>query len=132
MELREEQVKETPGQAPPEGGQMASEGRPMASEGKEKSERKYTRKLESKLKEWTAQIERLRVKAKVAEEDMKIKYDREIGNLEKKKEVVEKGLREIMKSSDEAWEAVKHATDKAMSDFKQALDAALSKVKKSK
>jgi len=125
MELREEQVKETPGQAPPE-------GRPMASEGKEKSERKYTRKLESKLKEWTAQIERLRAKAKVAEEDMKIKYNREIGNLEKKKEVVEKGLRELMKSSDETWEAVKHATDKAMSDFKQALDAALSKVKKSK
>jgi len=118
MEAREEQVKEFPGQIPPEG--------------KEKRGQKYTRKLESKLKEWTALIETLRAKAKMAEVDVKIRYNREIGNLEKKKDVLEKGLKELKESSGEAWEAVKSGTEKAMSDFKQALEVALSKFKKSK
>jgi hypothetical protein len=118
MEPREEQDEEFPGQIPPEG--------------KERRGHKYTQKLESKLKEWTALIEKLRARAKVAEVDLKIKYSREVGNLEEKKEVLEKGLRELKKSSDEAWEAVKSGTEKAVSDFKQALEVALSKFKKSK
>ena len=118
METREEQVEEFSGQVPPEG--------------KEKRGQKYTRKLESKIKEWTALIETLRAKAKMAEVDVKIIYNREIGNLEKKKEVLEKGLKELKGSSDEAWEAVKSGTEKAVSDFKQALEVAVSKFKKSK
>jgi len=118
MEPREEQVDEFSHQIPPEG--------------KEKRGQKYTRKLESKIKEWTALIETLRAKAKMAEVDVKIRYNREIGNLEKKKDVLEKGLKELKESSGEAWEAVKSGTEKAMSDFKQALEVALSKFKKSK
>jgi len=118
VEPREEQVKEVPG--------------PMPPEVKEKPVQKYTEKLEAKLKEWTAQIESLRAKAKGAEMDVRIKYSREIGKLEEKKAVLEKGLRELKKSSDETWEAVKSGTEKAMSDFRQALEGTLSKFKKRK
>jgi len=52
MEPREEQVEEFSVQVPPAG--------------KEKRGQKYSRKLESKIKEWTALIETLRAKAKVA------------------------------------------------------------------
>ncbi len=88
--------------------------------------------MESRIKEWTAQIEKLRGRAQVVEADARIKYHQEIRNLGTKIEVLGRKLEEIKKSSNEAWEVLKSGSEKAMSDFKQALDSARSRLKKTK
>ena len=116
MEPRAEQVDENRGA--------------MDAESEEERKERYRQRLDSKMREWTAQIERLRGRAKIAEADLKIKYNREIENLGKKKEVVERRLQELKDSGDEAWEALKTGTGEALFDLRNALKQARSRLRK--
>lgn len=99
---------------------------------KGKERKRYRRELESRLAEWTEQIERLRAKARVAEADLRVKYQKEIRNLDGKRDLFNRRFEELKKSSDEAWLTLKSGTEKAKSDLKQALDNALRRFKKNR
>ena len=87
------------------------------------------RRLESSLREWDAQIEKLRARARIAQADLKLKYYREIKSLQRRRETFQDRFEELKKSKDDAWVTLKSGTEKAMSELRQALDKAMSKFK---
>ncbi|MEW6667938.1 MAG: hypothetical protein AB1512_22230 [Thermodesulfobacteriota bacterium] len=119
MELRQEHTEQPQKEVPEV---------PLGTEPKDGP--KYRQIMDSKIKEWSAQIEKLRSRARVAETEFKSKYEREIRNLEGKKAVLERKLDRLMKSSDQALGAFRSSMDKAISDFKEAMENTLSRFKR--
>jgi hypothetical protein len=115
MEPREEHIKD-----------QSQRGAP--AEGRETKE-EYRNSIESRLKEWAAQIEKLREKANAFETNLRVKYDQDIRNLQIKKEELQKRIQEVSKAGGEGWAGLKVKAEKAVSDLKQALEIVLSKYK---
>jgi predicted nuclease with TOPRIM domain len=102
--------------------------RATSGEGKKPREN-FREKLESNLREWDTQIDKLRARAKVAQADLKIKYYRELKRLETMRDGLQGRFEDLKKSKDDAWVTLKSGTEKAMSELKQAIDKAIAKFK---
>jgi len=89
----------------------------------------YEEKFDAQLKEWSAEIELLKAKAKSAKADAKIDYFKTIDALEHKQDEAKSKLRELKTAGDEAWEAVKAGAEKAWTEVKTAYHEATSKFK---
>lgn len=89
----------------------------------------YEEKFDAQLKEWNAEIDLLKAKAKNAKADAKIDYFKTIDALEHKQGEAKTKLRELKTAGDEAWEAVKAGAEKAWAEVKTAYHEAASKFK---
>jgi hypothetical protein len=86
-------------------------------------------KLTAQLKQWDADIEKLKARAEEAQGEAKTKYNKKIQDLRDKKEAARDRLEEVKQASEEAWEKLKSGTEKAFNEMKDSLHAALSKFK---
>jgi hypothetical protein len=95
-----------------------------------KNREEYIDKLAAQLKEWSAKIDELEVKAKSATEEAKIKYDKQIKELTAQHEVAMKKLQELKSSSSEAWDVLKAGAETIWADMQKTLNEAKQKFQK--
>lgn len=84
----------------------------------------YQKKLQAKLDEWQADIDKLRAKAKVAEADAKAKYEEQIEQLKTHREKLESDLKGLQNAQSDAWNDMKAGVDKAWDDMSKAMQDA--------
>jgi len=96
----------------------------------EKSQKdKYVEKLHTKLDEWNAEIDKLKVKADKAEADSRIEYQKQIKNLQQKRQEAEKKLADLRSAGKDAWEDLKSGVQQAWDSMEEAVKSARSKFK---
>ena len=89
----------------------------------------YKQKLAAQLKEWTAQINLLEAKAENMGADIKIKRLELIKELRSKQHLAAEKMKELEKSSGDAWDQVKSTAEKIWSDLKHGVADAHAKFK---
>jgi hypothetical protein len=87
----------------------------------------YVEKLQAKLKEWQADIDKLKAKAAQSKADMKIQINEQIGNLESNSQEIQKRLHELGQASGSAWKDIKSGVEQAWGKLDEAVKAAISK-----
>lgn len=87
----------------------------------------YEKKLQSKLDEWSADIDKLKAKADSAEADAQLEYYRQIEELRTMQETASKKLDELKAASDDAWEDLKAGIDSAWDSLSSSIKSATSR-----
>jgi len=95
-----------------------------------KNREEYIDKLAAQLKEWSAKIDELEIKARAAKEDAKTGYENQVSVLKKKREAATRKLQELKSTSSEAWDVVKAGAETAWADLMKAVNEAKEKFKK--
>lgn len=90
----------------------------------------FSDKLEGWINSLGDKIDELEQKAKIANEEIKIKMQEQIANLKKHKISLEAKLNEIKKSQDENWQKVKEGFEENLTKVKESLNQALDYIKK--
>jgi len=89
----------------------------------------YEEKLEAQLKEWNAEIDKLKAKAAKAKADAQITYHEKIAKIKEKKEVVQKKMTELGNAGEDAWEDLRAGVEKAWKNFEDAVKSAMNQFK---
>ena len=76
------------------------------------------------FKEWTRQIDELKLMARKAQVDASVKFDNYIDDLRMKYEDAVSQLEDTQKDGDRRWEELKAAVDIAWEELKQAIEKA--------
>lgn len=84
----------------------------------------YERKLDAKLEEWNAEIDRLKAQAKEASADTEIEIRQQIDELQDRRDDARSRLEKVKDSSNEAWEDVKAGADKAWDEMQASFEKA--------
>lgn len=80
----------------------------------------YVEKIQARLNEWDAEIEKLKAHADEAGADAKIKYYEHIENLREEQRDAQAKLDELRASSDDAWEDMKAGVESAWNSLEKA------------
>jgi len=89
----------------------------------------YIKKFTEQLKEWTKNVEEVRVKADQALAGTIAELDKHVEGLNQKKQIVTQKLQKMKEASAESWGRLKEELEKAGNDLKEALRAAKEKFK---
>lgn len=84
----------------------------------------YRQKLEARLDQWRAEIDKLQAKAAEASADARIEYEKQVEMLRGKQEEAREKLRELDDASDDAWKDLKGGIKKAWDDLGDAVQKA--------
>lgn len=90
----------------------------------------YVERLKARLDEWNAELTRWEAKAKVAQTDARIEYERRIDALRQQRDSAVDQLKhiqsaagdawlELTRGADDAWEKMRDAFEKARSHFQK-------------
>lgn len=89
----------------------------------------YVRKMQAKLEEWNADIDKLTARASEVREDLKQDYAGQLEALKAKQAVARQRIEELQKSGGSAWEDLKTGIELAWSAVSEAIDSAKSRFK---
>ena len=89
----------------------------------------YQEKLEAKLKEWNAEIEKLEAKAAKAKADARINYNEKLEDVKRKREAAREKLSELKGAGENAWENLKAGVENAWQSLEDAVKSAKSHFK---
>ncbi len=78
----------------------------------------YESKLDAQLAQWDADLDVLKAKARRAEVDAMVNYDKAIDALQRKHDEAGVHLSKLKAATDEAWECAKEATEKSWHELK--------------
>ena len=81
----------------------------------------YRRKLEARLDQLAAEIDKLQAKAAEASADARIEYERQVEALRKKQADARDRLRDFDEASGEAWKDLTGGLEKAWNDLADAV-----------
>ena len=81
----------------------------------------YRNKLEARLDQWRADIDKLQAKAREAGADARLEYDKQINNLRDQQDKARKKLGELDEASGDAWKDLKSGFEKAWDDLGSAV-----------
>lgn len=84
----------------------------------------YEQKLEAKLEEWQASIDKLRAEAKEKGADVQAQYEKQIDELRQYRDQMETKLAEVRETQAAAWADMKGGVDKAWDDMSKAMQDA--------
>lgn len=87
----------------------------------------YEKKMQAKLNELKAEIEKLQAKAEGAEADAKIKYQKEIEKLSMLKDDFSKKLEALKEAGSSSWSEMKSEMEKLNSTVESTLKSVISK-----
>ncbi len=96
----------------------------------EKGREKILGTMEKKLKDWSAEIEKIRGKADKLGAESRAKYQEQVRELRAKQEQAREKVQEVKKAGGEAWEDLLAGADSAMNDLKKAVEKTVSRWKK--
>ena len=89
----------------------------------------YVQKMQAKLDEWNAEIDKLKAKAAQVEADSRVEYQKQIQNLQEKRQGAEKKLAEVRQAGESAWQDLKAGAQSAWDAMEDALKSARSRFK---
>jgi hypothetical protein len=89
----------------------------------------YRQKMRAQLKEWSAQMNLLEARLDNVSADLRVKRSEQLHELRARHRAAAEKMKELGKSTGEAWEQVKETADKMWDDFKAGLTEAQSKFK---
>ena len=89
----------------------------------------YRKKMGAQLKEWSAQINLLEASLDNLSADLRVKRAEQLHELRARHRAAAEKMKELGKSTGEAWEQSKETADKMWDDFKAGLTDAQSKFK---
>lgn len=87
----------------------------------------YIEKLDAKLREWSADIDRLKAKAEGSEVKVMKEIHKRIEELRARREDIKKRTQKLREAGDEGWEEIRAGTDKAWQEMKTSVEKAASK-----
>jgi predicted nuclease with TOPRIM domain len=87
----------------------------------------YEKKMQAKLDEWNAEIEKLKAKANSAEADVHLKYEKQIKELKAMQEAAYKKLEELKKANEDAWEDLKAGIESTWDTIDTSVKSAFSR-----
>jgi uncharacterized coiled-coil DUF342 family protein len=89
----------------------------------------YEQKLQARLDEWSAEIDKLKAKADSAEAGAQLEYYKQIDELRSMQTTAANKLTELKDTGDDAWEALKSGFDGAWDSFGDAMKSAAERFK---
>ncbi len=89
--------------------------------------KEYINSVESKLREWDAEIEKLEAKVQQAEAGAKAEYQKQLQKLRNQRADAEQKLKELQQAGEEAWDELKEGLEKSFDSLSSAVKAALNK-----
>lgn len=92
-----------------------------------KDRKAYESTLDAQLAQWSADLDVLKAKAKRAEVDAKVAYDKSIDSMQRKHDEAQKRLGALKAASDEAWESMKTSTEKVWGEVKALFQSSTGK-----
>ncbi|SHK07582.1 hypothetical protein SAMN02745216_02842 [Desulfatibacillum alkenivorans DSM 16219] len=87
----------------------------------------YVVKMQAKLDEWSADIDRLEAKAKNAKADAQINYREQIEELQARRKLARERLMKMRESGTDAWADLKTGFEQAVDSLGDAIKAAKSR-----
>lgn len=87
----------------------------------------YEKKMQARLDEWSAEIDKLRARADQAGADARIQMHKEIDRARARFDAANEKLKELKNTGDDAWEDIKNGLEGAWSSLDTALQAAKSR-----
>jgi chromosome segregation ATPase len=87
----------------------------------------YEKKLQAKMDEWSAEIDKLKAKANDAEANAQLEYNRRIEDLRSMQEAARDRLVALREASDDAWEDLKIGMESALDSLGNAVRSARSR-----
>lgn len=79
----------------------------------------YQEKLEAQIREWTAKLTELKVKADQAGADAKVHLYQQIEQFRARNQAAQQKLDEIKAASAESWETLKAGSERALDEVKK-------------
>ena len=89
----------------------------------------YQEKLQARLDEWSAEIEKLEAKVSEAQADSKIEYEKQLRELREHRDAAETKLKELRDAGDDAWQDMKAGLDNAWDSLSGAFSKAAERFK---
>lgn len=89
----------------------------------------YVKKLQVKLEEWNADIDKLSAKAGEVKSELRHEYAEQLENLKAKQADARQKFEELQKSGGSAWEDLKAGMELAWAAVGEAIDSAKSRFK---
>jgi uncharacterized coiled-coil DUF342 family protein len=89
----------------------------------------YVRKMQEKLTELNADIDKLAAKASAVSADLRSEYNEEMAALKAKQAAARQKIEAVQKSGESAWQDLKAGADLAWTAIGEAIDSAKSRFK---
>jgi hypothetical protein len=96
----------------------------------EETQEGTARRREAQLKELSARLDILEAKAREAEAQARLRYYRQIDELKKKRDNLQRRIDELREAGGGAWKDLKEGVEAAAREFRAALDTASERFKK--
>ncbi len=84
----------------------------------------YRQKLQARLGQWRAEIDKLQAKAVEASADARLEYDKQLKELHRQQEKAREKLRELDEASGQAWKELRSGMEKAWDELGAAVQKA--------
>jgi len=92
-----------------------------------KSRDEYVHKMQAKLDEWNAEIDRLSKVAEKAAADVKSEYREQIETLKSRQEAASNRMEDLKNAGESAWDDLKSGAEMAWTALGEAVDSARSR-----
>ena len=90
----------------------------------------YFTRMESQIKKWDAEVDKLRARSAEVSADARNKYDEQLKAMRANRDAAYKKLQEMRAASESAWQHMQAGVDAAWTSMNNALDKASSQFKK--
>ncbi|MEZ5792833.1 MAG: hypothetical protein R3D34_19260 [Nitratireductor sp.] len=91
------------------------------------SKEAYVEKIQARLNQWDSEIENLKAKAAEAGADARIKYEKQVAELQEKQKDAQGKLDELRSSGGDAWQDLKVGVESAWTSLESATKKAISR-----
>ena len=89
----------------------------------------YFATMESELKKWDAEVDKLNAKGEQMSADVRVSYDTQLKALRADRDFAKSKLQELRTANESAWQQMQSGVDAAWTSMRNALDKAASQYK---
>lgn len=107
---------------------MERETQPMTTSPEPTNQDAYAKKLQARLDQWKAELDKLEATARESEADTKIELERNVDDVKRRWEAARAKALELKKTSGDAWNELRTGTEEAFDSLKDAVERAKSKL----
>ena len=90
----------------------------------------YFTMMESQIKKWDAEVDKLRAKSGQMSAEARVKYEEQLKAMRANRDAAHKKLQEMRTATEAAWQHTQSGMDAAWASMKNALEKASSQFKK--
>jgi ElaB/YqjD/DUF883 family membrane-anchored ribosome-binding protein len=83
----------------------------------------YQQKMEARLNEWKAELDRMRAKVQGVEADARIEFDKQLTDIRERFETIREHFSSLAKAGGDSYERVRGTVDGALAEFTNAFEA---------